>query len=92
MLDLVVVDGRARGIVTRDLVTGEVTSHAGDAVVLATGGYGNVYYLSTNAKGSNATAIWRAYKRGAAVRQSVLHADPPDVHPGHRASISRSSR
>ncbi|HKB24177.1 MAG TPA: fumarate reductase/succinate dehydrogenase flavoprotein subunit [Methylomirabilota bacterium] len=65
MLDLVVVDGRARGIVTRDLVTGAVESHAGDAVVLATGGYGNVFYLSTNAKASNATAIWRAHKRGA---------------------------
>jgi succinate dehydrogenase / fumarate reductase flavoprotein subunit len=66
MLDLVVVDGQARGIVTRDLVTGEVRAHAGDAVVLATGGYGNVFYLSTNAKGCNATAIWRAYRRGAA--------------------------
>jgi succinate dehydrogenase / fumarate reductase flavoprotein subunit len=66
MLDLVVVNGRARGIVTRDLVTGEVRSHVADGVVLATGGYANVYYLSTNARGSNATAIWRAYKRGAA--------------------------
>jgi succinate dehydrogenase / fumarate reductase flavoprotein subunit len=65
MLDVVVVNGRARGIVVRDMVTGEVRSHAGDAVVLATGGYSNVYYLSTNAKGCNATAIWRAYKRGA---------------------------
>ncbi len=66
MLDLVLVDGRARGIVTRDLLSGKVECHVADAVVLATGGYGNVYYLSTNAKGSNATAIWRAYKRGAA--------------------------
>jgi succinate dehydrogenase / fumarate reductase flavoprotein subunit len=66
MLDLVVIDGRARGIVTRDLVTGAIESHVADAVVLGTGGYGNVFYLSTNAKGSNATAIWRAYKRGAA--------------------------
>ncbi len=66
MLDLVVIDGKARGIVTRNLVTGAVESHAGEAVVLATGGYGNVFYLSTNAQGSNATAIWRAYKRGAA--------------------------
>jgi len=66
MLDVVVVDGRARGIVTRNLVTGAIESHAADAVVLATGGYGNLYYLSTNAKGSNATAIWRAYKKGAA--------------------------
>jgi len=66
MLDLVVIDGTARGIVTRNLVTGAVESHAADAVVLASGGYGNVFYLSTNAQGSNATAIWRAYKRGAA--------------------------
>ncbi len=65
MLDLIVIDGRARGIVTRDMVTGKVASHLGDAVVLGTGGYGNVFYLSTNAKGSNATAIWRAHKRGA---------------------------
>ena len=65
MLDLVVVDGRARGIITRDLVTGKIEAHAADAVVLGTGGYGNVFYLSTNAKGCNATAIWRAHKRGA---------------------------
>ena len=65
MLDLIIVDGRARGIVARDLVTGEISTHYADAVVLATGGYGNVFYLSTNAKGSNATAIWRAHKRGA---------------------------
>jgi succinate dehydrogenase / fumarate reductase flavoprotein subunit len=66
MLDLIVIEGRARGIVVRDMVTGKISSHVGDAVVLGTGGYGNVFYLSTNAKGSNATAIWRAYKRGAA--------------------------
>jgi succinate dehydrogenase / fumarate reductase flavoprotein subunit len=66
MLDLVVVNGHARGIVTRDLVSGEISAHAGDAVVLATGGYGNVFYLSTNAKGCNVTATWRAYKKGAA--------------------------
>ena len=66
MLDLIMVDGRARGIVTRNLLTGKIESHAADAVILATGGYGNVFYLSTNAKGSNATAIWRAHKRGAA--------------------------
>ncbi|RMD98189.1 MAG: fumarate reductase/succinate dehydrogenase flavoprotein subunit [Deltaproteobacteria bacterium] len=65
MLDLVLIDGHARGIVARDLITGEVRSHAAHAVVLATGGYGNVFYLSTNAKGCNATAIWRAYKHGA---------------------------
>src|SRR6059036_3361053 len=65
MLDLVVIDGRARGIVVRDLVSGAIETHWGDAVVLATGGYGNVFYLSTNAKGCNATAIWRAHRRGA---------------------------
>ncbi|MSP18525.1 MAG: fumarate reductase/succinate dehydrogenase flavoprotein subunit [Bdellovibrionales bacterium] len=65
MLDLILSDGKARGIVTRNLVTGEITSHTGDAVVLASGGYSNVFFLSTNAKASNATAAWRAYKRGA---------------------------
>ena len=65
MLDLIVIDGKARGIVARHLVTGEITTHIADAVILGTGGYGNVYYLSTNAKGSNVTAIWRAHKRGA---------------------------
>jgi succinate dehydrogenase / fumarate reductase flavoprotein subunit len=65
MLDLVVVDGHAKGIIVRDLQTGEISKHSADAVVLATGGYGNVYNLSTYARGSNATAIWRAYKRGA---------------------------
>ncbi|MCX7895759.1 MAG: fumarate reductase/succinate dehydrogenase flavoprotein subunit [Thermoanaerobaculum sp.] len=65
MLDLVVVNGKARGIIVRDLVTGEISAHAADVVVLATGGYANVFYLSTMAKGCNATAIWRAYKRGA---------------------------
>jgi len=65
MLDLIVINGRARGIVTRDMVTGKIETHLADAVVLATGGYSNVYYLSTNAKGCNTTAIWRAYKRGA---------------------------
>ena len=77
MLDLVVVDGRARGIVTRDMITGAIESHIADAVVVGSGGYGNVFYLSTNAKGSNATAIWRAYKRGA------LFANPcfTQIHP-----------
>ncbi len=65
MLDLVLVDGHAKGIVVRDLVTGKISSHAGDTVLLATGGYGNVFYLSTNAKGCNASAIWRAHKKGA---------------------------
>ncbi|MCE7007897.1 fumarate reductase/succinate dehydrogenase flavoprotein subunit [Kibdelosporangium philippinense] len=77
MLDLIVDDGRARGIVARDLVTGQTETHLADAVVLATGGYGNTFYLSTNAKGSNATAIWRAHKRGA------LFANPcyTQIHP-----------
>ena len=66
MLELVVIDGRARGIVVRDMVTGTINSHVADAVILATGGYGNVFYLATYAKGCNATAIWRAYKKGAA--------------------------
>jgi succinate dehydrogenase / fumarate reductase flavoprotein subunit len=65
MLDLVVVDGRVAGIVCRNLITGKIESHAADAVILATGGYGNVFYLSTNAMGSNVTATWRAHRRGA---------------------------
>ncbi|MTI20072.1 fumarate reductase/succinate dehydrogenase flavoprotein subunit, partial [Fulvivirga sp. RKSG066] len=65
MLDVVMVDGKARGIVTRNLTTGKIESHSAHAVVLATGGYGNVFYLSTNAMGSNATAAWRAHKKGA---------------------------
>jgi succinate dehydrogenase / fumarate reductase flavoprotein subunit len=65
MLDLVVVDGKARGVIARDLVTGEITSHAADAVLLCTGGYGNVFYLSTNAMNSNVTAAWRCHRRGA---------------------------
>src|ERR671937_728454 len=77
MLDLVVINGHAKGIVARNLITGKIESHLADAVVLGTGGYGNVYYLSTNAKGSNATAIWRAHKRGA------LFANPcfTQIHP-----------
>ena len=65
MLDVVIIDGRARGIIARNLVTGEIERHSAHAVVLATGGYGNVFFLSTNAMGSNATAIWKAYKKGA---------------------------
>jgi succinate dehydrogenase / fumarate reductase, flavoprotein subunit len=77
MLDLVVVDGHAKGVVVRDMLTGAITSHAADCVILATGGYGNVFYLSTNAKGCNATAIWRAHKKGA------LFANPcyTQIHP-----------
>jgi succinate dehydrogenase / fumarate reductase flavoprotein subunit len=65
MLDVVLVDGKARGIITRNLVNGEIERHSAHAVVLATGGYGNVFYLSTNAMGSNVTAAWKAHKRGA---------------------------
>ncbi|MEM7034033.1 MAG: fumarate reductase/succinate dehydrogenase flavoprotein subunit [Chloroflexota bacterium] len=65
LLDVVIVDGQARGIVTRNLLTGDIEAHVADAVVLATGGYSNVFYLSTNAKGCNVTAAWRAYKKGA---------------------------
>jgi len=77
MLDLIVIEGEVRGIVTRNLVTGDIGIHLADAVILGTGGYGNVFYLSTNAKGSNATAIWRAHKRGA------LFANPcfTQIHP-----------
>lgn len=77
MLDLVVVDGRASGIIVRDLVTGDITAHSAHAVVLATGGYGNVYFLSTNAMMSNVTAAWRAHRRGA------LFANPcyTQIHP-----------
>ena len=77
MLELVVVDGRARGVVVRDLVSGRIGAFAADAVVLATGGYANVFFLSTNAKGSNATAIWRAHRKGA------LFANPcfTQIHP-----------
>ncbi len=65
MLDVVLIDGKARGIITRDLITGKIESHSAHAVVLATGGYGNVFFLSTNAMGSNGSAVWRAYKKGA---------------------------
>src|SRR6478672_4688875 len=77
MLDLVLVEGHAKGIITRSLVTGKIEAHAGDAVVLATGGYGNVFYLSTNARGCNVTATYRAYKKGA------LFANPcyTQIHP-----------
>ncbi|MCE3553788.1 fumarate reductase/succinate dehydrogenase flavoprotein subunit [Pseudonocardia sp. RS11V-5] len=77
MLELIVVEGRARGVVVRDMITGEIESHLADAVVLATGGYGNVFYLSTNAKGCNVTASWRAHRKGA------LFANPcfTQIHP-----------
>ncbi len=84
MVELIVVDGRARGIIVRDLVTGEIETYFADVVVLASGGYGNVFFLSTNAMGCNVTATWRAHRKGALHGQPLLHADPPDLHPGHR--------
>src|SRR5712671_4924058 len=77
LVDVVIVDGKARGIITRNLMTGELERHAADVVVLATGGYSNAFYLSTNAKASNCTAIWRAHRRGA------LFANPcfTQIHP-----------
>ncbi len=94
MLDLVVIDGAARGIVVRDLVSGKLDAHVGDAVVLATGGYSNIYYLSTNAKGCNVTAIWRAHKRGAAFANpcfTQIHPTciPPSGH--HQAKLTLMS-
>jgi succinate dehydrogenase / fumarate reductase, flavoprotein subunit len=83
MLDLVVIDGNARGIVTRDLRTGAIRSHVGDVVVLATGGYSNVFYLSTNAKACNCTAIWRAYRRGALFGNPCFTQIHPTCIPQH---------
>ena len=83
MLDLIVVNGRARGIVVRDDITGTVEPHLADAVVLATGGYGNVFYLSTNAKGCNTTAIWRSHKRGAAFANPCYTQIHPTCIPVH---------
>jgi succinate dehydrogenase / fumarate reductase, flavoprotein subunit len=77
MLDLIVVDGRARGIVVRDMVSGDIDVHLADVVVMATGGYSNVYYLSTNAKGCNVTAVWRAHKRGAGLANPCF----TQIHP-----------
>ncbi len=94
MLDLVVIDGTARGIIVRDLVSGQVSAHAGDAVVLATGGYANVYYLSTNAKGCNVTAIWRAHKRGAAFANpcfTQIHPTCIPVTGHHQAKLTLMS-
>lgn len=94
MLDLVLVDGKARGIVTRDLVTGKIESHSAHAVLLCTGGYGNVFFLSTNAMGSNGTAAWRAHRKGA------LFANPcyTQIHPtcipvsgGHQSKLTLMS-
>lgn len=94
MLDLVVIDGIARGIVVRNLVTGKLSSHAGDAVVLATGGYGNVFYLSTNAKGSNVTAIWRAHKKGAFLANpcyTQIHPTCIPIHGDYQSKLTLMS-
>ncbi len=94
MLDLVVIDGQARGIVARDLVTGEIESFAADAVILATGGYGNVFFLSTNAKMCNGTAIWRAHKRGALFGNpcfTQIHPTCIPVASGHQSKLTLMS-
>jgi succinate dehydrogenase / fumarate reductase flavoprotein subunit len=94
MLDVIVVGGAARGIVVRDLVTGRLSVHVADAVVLATGGYSNVYYLSTNAKGCNVTALWRAHKRGAAFANPCFTQIHPTCIPAtghHQAKLTLMS-
>ncbi len=94
MLELVVVDNRARGIVTRDMVTGEIESYAADAVVLATGGYGNVFYLSTNAKGCNVTAAHRAFKKGAGFANpcyTQIHPTCIPVHGDYQSKLTLMS-
>ncbi len=94
MLDLVVIDGVAKGIIIRDLVTGKISSYAGDAVVLATGGYGNVFYLSTNAKGSNVTAIWRAHKKGAFLANpcyTQIHPTCIPIHGDYQSKLTLMS-
>lgn len=83
VIDVVVIDGQARGIISRNLVTGELTRHVGDAVVLATGGYGNVFFLSTNAMNCNASAAWRAYKKGAAFANPCYTQIHPTCIPVH---------
>ena len=77
MVELVVIDGHAKGIIARNLITGDIERYSANAVVLATGGYGNVYYLSTNAMGSNVTALWKAYKKGAMIANPCF----TQIHP-----------
>ncbi|MFI5391619.1 MAG: FAD-binding protein, partial [Bacteriovoracales bacterium] len=94
MMELVLVDGVARGIICRNLVTGELTKHTGDAVILATGGYGNVFYLSTNAKACNVTANWRAYKKGAYFGNpcfTQIHPTCIPVSGGHQSKLTLMS-
>ena len=83
LMDIVVIDGKARGIVTRNMITGEIESHFGHAVVLATGGYGNVFFLSTNAMGSNGSAAWKAYKKGAFMANPCFVQIHPTAIPQH---------
>ncbi|SDU79493.1 succinate dehydrogenase subunit A [Arcanobacterium phocae] len=89
MVELIVIDGRARGIVARDMVTGEIETHLADAVVLGTGGYGNVFFLSTNAMGCNATAIWRAHRKGAYFGNPCFTQIHPTCIPQHGSSQSK---
>ena len=94
LIDVVVIDGRARGIITRDVVTGELKKHSADAVLLCTGGYGNVYYLSTNAMASNASAAWRAYKKGAYFANpcfTQIHPTCIPVHGEHQSKLTLMS-
>ncbi|MCI5825760.1 MAG: FAD-binding protein, partial [Arcanobacterium sp.] len=89
MVEIIVVDGRARGIVARDMVTGEIETHLADAVVLATGGYGNVFFLSTNAMGCNVTAAWRAHRAGALFANPCFTQIHPTCIPQHGISQSK---
>jgi succinate dehydrogenase / fumarate reductase flavoprotein subunit len=89
MMELVLVDGKARGIVTRDIITGKLESHAADAVILATGGYGNAYFLSTNAMASNVTAAWRAHKKGAGIANPCFVQIHPTCIPVHGSFQSK---
>ena len=94
LLDLVVIDGVTRGIIVRDLISGSISSYAGDAVVLATGGYGNMFYLSTNAKACNASAIWRAYKKGACMANpcyTQIHPTCIPVHGDYQSKLTLMS-
>lgn len=84
MLDLVVVDGRARGIVTRNLLTGAIEAHEADAVVVCTGGYSNVFYLSTNAMACAVTAAWKVHKRGGLFCQPLFHSNSSNLHSSAR--------
>ena len=82
MLDVVLVDGRARGIITRNLVTGKIERYAAHAVVVATGGYVNTFFLSTNAMASNGSAAWQCYKKRSLFCQSLYGTDPSDLYSG----------